>query len=141
MGGVSSDHGFLTMWLLGLCLLLLALGGISVDLWRVFAQRQALAGLVDAAALAGASGIDQAAARGGQLRLDRADATSRAQRSIASQVDQGSLVSSTIDVAPDGSKITVSAMGSVHLSLLGLLAGTMPVDIHVSSTAAAQRSR
>ena len=30
------DRGFLSIWLLGLCLLLLVLGGVSLDLWRVF---------------------------------------------------------------------------------------------------------
>ena len=54
------DRGFLTIWLLGLCLLLLVLGGVSLDLWRVFSERQALAGLADSAALAGAGGLDPA---------------------------------------------------------------------------------
>ncbi|HMC08096.1 MAG TPA: pilus assembly protein TadG-related protein, partial [Actinomycetota bacterium] len=76
------DGGFLTIWMLGLCLLLLVLGGVSLDLWRAFSQRQALAGLADAAALAGASGIDRAAARRGVIRLDPAEATSLANRSI-----------------------------------------------------------
>ena len=76
------DGGFLTIWMLGLCLLLLVLGGASLDLWRAFSQRQALAGLADAAALAGASGIDRAAARRGVIRLDPAEATSLANRSI-----------------------------------------------------------
>lgn len=129
--------------MLGLCLLLLGLGGVSVDLWRVFSQRQALTGVVDAAALAGASGLDPAAARLGIVRLDPTDAANRASRSVATQPGTGSLVSSSlnIEVSPDGSEITVSANGHVHLTLLGLLAGDTPIAFHVSSTAAAQRSQ
>jgi Flp pilus assembly protein TadG len=140
---LRSERGFLTLWLLGLCLLLLGLGGVSVDLWRVFSERQALSGLVDAAALAGASGIDPVAARQGIVRLDPTDASNRATASAAAQPDAGSLVSSSlnIEISPDGSEITVSANGQVHLTLLGLLAGGAPIAFHVSSTAAAQRSQ
>lgn len=139
---LADQGGFLVIWLLGLCLLLLALGGVSLDLWRVFSQRQALSGLVDAAALSGASGLDQAAARQGIVRLDPSDASSRALSSVAAQPDQGSLVSSSLQVtvAPDGSEITVGATGRVHLTLLGLLAGSGPIDVHVRSTALARRS-
>ena len=143
MSRLRGEGGFLTLWILGLCLLILALGGVSLDLWRVFSQRQALAGLVDAASLAGASGIDPAAARAGVVRLDPADATARAEASVAGQPDTGSLVVSSlvVQVAPDGSAITVSAEGSVHLTLLGLLAGARPIGFHVASTASARRSQ
>src|SRR5882672_9003326 len=90
--GGRGDRGLLTIWLLGLCLLLLVLGGVSLDLWRVFSERQALAGLADSAALAGAGGLDLDAARRGLVRLDAADATGRAQASITAQADKGSLV-------------------------------------------------
>ena len=135
------DGGFLTIWMLGLCLLLLVLGGVSLDLWRAFSQRQALAGLADAAALAGASGIDRAAARRGVIRLDPAEATSLANRSIEGQADRGSLVSSNVTVSQDGSEVTVSADGRVLLTLLRLVSGQGPIAVHVSSTALARRSQ
>ena len=55
----SRERGTITLWLLGLCVMLFALGGISVDLWRSFSTRRALASGADAAALAGASAIDE----------------------------------------------------------------------------------
>ena len=136
------DRGFLTIWLLGLCLLLLVLGGVSLDLWRVFSERQALAGLADSASLAGAAGLDLDAARRGLVLLDPADATRRAQASIAGQADKGSLVVSSVKivVVQDPSEVTVSADGQVHLTLLRLLLGDRPVTLHVSSTAAARSS-
>ncbi|MGH9030897.1 MAG: pilus assembly protein TadG-related protein, partial [Acidimicrobiia bacterium] len=49
----------MTVWMLGLCLMLLLLGGISLDLWRAFSERRALASAADAAAIAGASALDE----------------------------------------------------------------------------------
>ena len=136
------DRGFLSIWLLGLCLLLLVLGGVSLDLWRVFSERQALAGLADSASLAGAAGLDLDAARRGLVQLDLADAAGRARASIAAQADKGSLVLSSVNivVGQDRSEVTVSADGQVHLLLLRLLLGDRPVSLHVSSTAAARSS-
>ena len=136
------DRGFLTIWLLGLCLLLLVLGGVSLDLWRAFSERQALAGLADSASLAGAAGLDLDAARRGLVLLDPADAAGRAQASIVGQADKGSLVISSVKivVVQNPSEVTVSADGQVHLTLLRLLLGDRPVTLHVSSTAAARSS-
>jgi Flp pilus assembly protein TadG len=136
------EGGFLTIWLLGLCLLLLVLGGVSLDLWRVFSERQALAGLADSASLAGAAALDLDAARRGIIRLDPADASRRAGASIAGQVDKGSLVVSSVSivVGQNGAEVTVSADGQVHLTLLRLLLGDRPVSLHVTSTAAARSS-
>ena len=135
----GDERGFLTIWLLGLCLLLLVLGGVSLDLWRVFSERQALAGLADSA---GAAGLDLDAARRGLVQLDLADAAGRARASIAAQADKGSLVLSSVNivVGQDRSEVTVSADGQVHLLLLRLLLGDRPVSLHVSSTAAARSS-
>jgi Flp pilus assembly protein TadG len=138
----QDDRGFLTIWLLGLCLLLLVLGGVSLDLWRVFSERQALAGLADSASLAGAAGLDLDAARRGLVVLDPSDAGGRARASIAGQEDKGSLVVSSVKivVVQNPSEVTVSAEGQVHLTLLRLLLGDRPVTLRVSSTAAARSS-
>jgi Flp pilus assembly protein TadG len=142
MKKARDDGGFLTIWLLGLCLLLLVLGGVSLDLWRVFSERQALAGLADSASLAGAAGLDLDAARRGLVLLDPEDAARRAQASIAGQADKGSLVVSSVKivVVQNPSEVTVSADGQVHLTLLRLLLGDRPVTLQVSSTAAARSS-
>jgi hypothetical protein len=53
------ERGTITLWMLGCCLMLFAVGGISVDLWRSFSVRRSLAAAADAAALSGASAIDE----------------------------------------------------------------------------------
>lgn len=136
----GAEGGFLTIWLLGLCFLLLALGGVSLDLWHVFAARQELAGIADAAALAGASGLDQAAARGGTVVLDQPDAERLAALSVAAQPDRSALVSWRLSVSPDGQEVTVVADGRASLTLLRLLSGQAGVTFHVSSSAAVHRA-
>jgi hypothetical protein len=76
------------------------------------------------------------------IRLDPADARRRAGASIAGQVDKGSLVVSSVNivVSQNGTEVTVSADGQVHLTLLRLLLGDRPVALHVVSTATARFS-
>lgn len=58
MTPARDEAGTITLWMLGLCVVLLFLGGLSIDLWRAFSERRDLAGAVDSAAIAGASAID-----------------------------------------------------------------------------------
>ena len=113
---LHDDRGTALTWLLGLLLMVLALGGLSVDLWRAFSERRLVAGAVDAAAIAGASGLDEEVLREtGEVRLDPTLATRRAADSLASHSER--VESPTISVAPDGSAITVSATRQVPLTL------------------------
>jgi hypothetical protein len=36
--GARRESGTITLWMLGLCLMLFLLGGISLDLWRAFSE-------------------------------------------------------------------------------------------------------
>jgi Flp pilus assembly protein TadG len=65
------ERGFFTIWTLGLCVMLMAIGGISLDLWRAFAERRELAAITDSAAIAAASQLDLAAFKeDGSTKLD-----------------------------------------------------------------------
>ena len=55
---VWAERGTVTLWLLGLVLMLLPLGGLGVDLGRSFSSRRALSAAADAAALAGTGALD-----------------------------------------------------------------------------------
>src|SRR5262245_66427365 len=88
----DDERGTVTLWLLGVCLLLFALGGISLDLWRGFSTRRSLANTADAAALAGASAVDEDAYRQrGVVELDPARAEARAREHVARQLDRAAL--------------------------------------------------
>src|SRR5262249_60080887 len=90
--GDRGESGTTTLWMLGLCLMLFLLGGVSLDLWRAFSERRSLAAAADAAAVAGASALDEAAYRSsGAVRLVPSDARRRAQASLGAQLDRRGL--------------------------------------------------
>lgn len=139
-GRGGREDGTVTLWALGLCVMLLFLGGISLDLWRVFSERRALAGAVDAAAIAGASGIDEEAFRqAGILRLDPDRAESLAWANLAAQTDDRSLVSADVAAGPE--EVTVVVVGRVEFTLLRvLMPGGEPFTVRVEATARPGRS-
>lgn len=133
----EEQEGMVVLWLLGMAVTLLMLGGLSVDLWRVFSDRRALVGVADAASYAGASGIDVDAFRSGLgVVLSEAAARELAERSVASQADTPGLETATVTVAPGGTSVTVTVTGRVDLTLMKLLApGQDAIELTVTSTA------
>ena len=133
------ESGTITMWMLGLCVMLFLLGGISLDLWRAFSERRSLAATADAAAVAGVSALDEAAYRSsGVVRLVPADAQRRAQASLAEQLDRRALRDAQV-VATE-TEVTVTVGGSVGFSLLQIAAPGDEFAITVHATARPQAS-
>lgn len=133
------EAGTVTIWLLGLCVVLLAVGGLSLDLWRAFSERRALAGAADAAAVAGASGLDVDAFRAtGEVTLDPAAARALAAANLADQVDLDALTGADITATP--AIVIVTITGSVDLTLTRVLLDAMPLTIRVTATAEPTRS-
>ena len=129
------ESGTVTLWLLGVCMLLFALGGISVDLWRGFSARRSLSNAADAAALAGASAIDEDAYRErGVVQLDPAVAESRARAHMTRQVDAGAL--RDVAVHADRDAVTVVVRGEIGFTLLAVLdpGGDLPVRVTATAT-------
>jgi Flp pilus assembly protein TadG len=133
------EFGTTTLWMLGLCLMLFLLGGVSLDLWRAFSERRSLAATADAAAVAGASALDESAYRSsGVVRLLPADAQRRAQASLAEQLDRRSLRDAR--VAATEAEVTVTVGGEVDFSLLQIVAPGDEFSITVRATARPQAS-
>ncbi|HUH06477.1 MAG TPA: pilus assembly protein TadG-related protein [Egibacteraceae bacterium] len=132
--GPSSESGTITLWMLGLCVALLFLGGVSLDLWRAASERRSVTGIVDAAAIAGASGIDEAHLRAtGELRLDPGRAQDFAVASLASHSE--SVIHPSVVVASDGSAITVAGSRDVPFTLLKvLMPGLQPLQVQAQAT-------
>lgn len=131
---MDGERGSVTLWTVGMCMVLLVLGGLSLDLWRAFSERRALAGVADAAAIAGAGAIDVGALRtGGPVALDPVAAEQAALASAAAQADVRSLTAVRAVAAPEG--VTVTVEGRVALTLLGLLGdlGDLPVQVSATS--------
>jgi uncharacterized membrane protein len=112
----GSDRGSVSIWVLGLSMLLLTFGGLALDYWRALALQRELAAVADSAAIAGASGIDEAFYREtGEVVLEPTRARGLAEAAVAWQgADPTSLY---VDVEP--SVISVTIEGEVQLGLLG----------------------
>lgn len=132
----------MVIWCLGLAVLLLPLGGISLDLWHAISQERALQTAAADAADAGASGIDVATYRvSGQVVLDPSLAASIAQSDLAEQASLPPLAAPPqITVAAGGSQITVVLHENVHLTLLGLLEGNHPIRIAATASSSPRPS-
>lgn len=132
------ESGQVTVLGMGMVVLLLFVGGVSLDLWRVFGERRALAEVADAAAAAGANGLDVVAYRQeGALVLDPALASRLAAENVAAQSDTRSLTGFEIDVSPD--LIVVGVEGEVPLTLLGLFRSAEPFVVEVRAEASPRR--
>ncbi|MGH9189976.1 MAG: pilus assembly protein TadG-related protein [Acidimicrobiales bacterium] len=139
LAGQKDERGSVTLWVLGLAVMMLFIGGISLDLWRAFAERRSLAGMVDAAAVAGASGIDTAYFRQtSQLRLEPALAEQLANESLRSQPDTRSLIAAQVSATP--SDVSVGAVGEVEFTLLRVFMSDEPFTVRVGATARPRRS-
>ncbi len=136
----ADERGTITLWMLGLCLIVLLIGGLSLDLWRAFSERRALASAADAAAVAGASALDEAAyRRDGSVRLQPAEAERRAAASLASQGDRRAMSGSDVDATAEEVEVVVT--GSVGFSLLQLLSPGDSFEITVRASARPEAAR
>lgn len=132
----SGQRGSITIWLLGLGICLLALGGLGLDLWSTVVRHSRLSGLAEAIATAAASGISEEHwRRTGQVRLDP-DRAKRLGRSLASRHPEGRLLDAPpeIVVNPDFRSVSVQVRGSTRLTLLRLVSDSDRVEVVVTST-------
>jgi len=144
----SGQGGFSApVLVLMVAMMLLIIGGLSVDLWRVLAEHRDVAGLVDGAATAGATGVDTEAIRedpNAPIRLDPAVARARACDYLEVHGDLAADCGSPgVGVAIVDASITVRLERDVDLTLLRLvqaLSGdTAPISVGTESVATALR--
>jgi Flp pilus assembly protein TadG len=131
--GRAGERGTITLWVLGLCIALMFLGGLSLDLWRAVAERRQLSSMADSAATAAANGVDVQALRAGTLRLDPVRARAIALASL--DEDAHSTLLDGVDVAVVGNRVTVTLRDHVRFSLLGVFMGGRQFDIEVHASA------
>jgi uncharacterized membrane protein len=123
-----------TIWVLGLSMLLLLFGGLALDYWRALALQRELAAVADSAAIAAASGIDEEIYRAtGDVVLEPVRARGLAEEAVVWHgVD---LVGLTVDVEP--ASVSVTLAGEVELGLLGVFIDqSEPLTVRGSATAA-----
>lgn len=118
---MTCERGSITLWMVGLVMVVFAVGGIAIDLWRGLAVHRQVAAVADAAAVAAGSAVDEEAWRtDGALRLDPARVAERVEEAVAAQ-PAGVVDGYSVETAADGSAATISVSATVDLTLLGLL--------------------
>lgn len=136
-GGRSCQRGSVTIWGLGLTLVLALFAGLVIDTWRVFAERQDLSGMADSASIAGATAVDiPLLNETGEVALDPILAEDRAAEYLLNQEGWSAEIAATIVGSDDGATITVILEKDVEFTLLGpLIPGEAPLHITVTSLA------
>ena len=129
---MHDEQGTATLWVLGLCISLMFLGGLGLDFWRAIAERRELSARADAAATAAVNGLDEGELRAGVVRIvpDRARAIAAAQ--LANEAEP--LDEARIDV--DGNTVTVTLRDHVDFSLLSIFMPGDRFDIELHASAA-----
>lgn len=130
-----SERGSITLWMVGLVMVVFAVGGIALDLWRGLSAHRFVASTVDAAAVAAGSGIDEGRwRRDGSLILDPVQVAERVSAAVAAQTS-GPVLDYSVVTAPDGSEATIEAGTTVNLTLLAVL---VDGELEVSARATAE---
>lgn len=127
----------IVIFCVGMILIILPLGGVSLDLWHSVSDERALQSAADAATAAGAGAIDTAAYRlpGGDTQplLDPAAAANQALASLQTQTDLPALSQPPeIDATPQG--ITVRLHEQVQLTLLRIVAGNRTINLTATAS-------
>jgi hypothetical protein len=118
-----------TVWTLGVILIVCFLGAISFDLWSGFATRRDYAGAADQAAQAGANALDESLFRStGERKLDPERAETLAHESLAAQ-DLDNVTGLVIDATAD--QVVVELTTDVDVGLLRFFGGGDPLVVHV----------
>ena len=114
------ERGSITLWMVGMVMVVFVVGGIAIDLWRGLAAHRQVAAIVDSAAVAAGSGIDEIAWRDqGLLRLDPGHVDERVAASVSAQDTE--LIVVAVVTAADGSSATVTGSTTVDLTLLAIV--------------------
>ncbi len=114
---MTDERGSVTIWVLGLSILLLLFGGLGLDYWRGLMLQRELAAVADSAAIAGASGIDESVYReSGELILE----ANRATGLVSAAVDWQSISVVDMDVLVSADLVEVTLVAEFEPLLLGV---------------------
>ncbi len=125
----GGDRGSVTVWTLGMVLIVLFLGALSFDLWSGFGTRRDYAGAADQAAQAGANALDTSLFRStGERKLEPARAEQLAAENLATH-GLANVTGVVIDATADA--VVVEVTGDVDVGLLRIFGGGDPLVVHV----------
>jgi len=134
----SSERGSVSIWIIMWMLCILFIAGFGLDLWRGIAVRRSLAEQADAAASAGANGIDLDIFRDtGDVVVDPRLAEALAVENLSAQGEAGLIDDAVVSVDPATQEVSVTLSGTVEFTLIRIfMTGEPPLAVDVTATAA-----
>ena len=128
-----NDDGAITIWVLGLVMIVGFFGWMSIDLYSAFSERRELASAADQAAQAGATALDADAWRSSGIRqLDPDRAEQLALQNLGQQ-NLGPLSNATVTATAE--KVTVVLEADVASGLISIFGGgDDPLTVTVTAT-------
>ena len=135
---VETESGTVTLWVLYWSLSVLFIAGFSVDLWRGVSVRRALLEQAEAAAAAGANGVDTETFRTtGVVVIDHALAEALAYETLAAQGEADLVDDADVSVDPATQEVTVELTAEIDFTLIKVfLSSEAPLEVSVSASAA-----
>jgi hypothetical protein len=130
---MRDERGTATLWVLGLCVAVLFLGGLGLDLWRGIAVRRELSAMADATATAAANGLDERRLRSGEVVLDPVRVEAIAAETLARDERAQRLEDARVDVVDD--RVVVTLEDDVPFSLLGIFVQGDPFTVRATAEA------
>jgi Flp pilus assembly protein TadG len=132
-----SERGFFTIWVLGLCVFLFMIGGLSLDLWRAFSQQRALTAMTDGASVAGASQLDLTAFKEqtSTVKLDPSAAKAKAAEYLQNESTQNHITLKDVNITVTDTRVLVSASTDLKITFASLVASNSDLTVHATSAA------
>lgn len=132
------ERGSVSLWVLYWSLSILFIAGFGLDLWRGVSTRRSLVEQAEAAAAAGANGVDTDVFRTtGDVVVDPALADALVRQTLAAQGETGLIDSVSVSVDGATQEVTVELTGQVEFTLVKVfLSSEAPLEVGVSASAA-----
>jgi hypothetical protein len=130
---MRGERGSATVFVLGLCVSVLFIGGIGIDLWRAIALRRELSALADAVATSAANGVDPDALRAGTVVLDGGRVRSLADDTL--RLHDAAAGLDAVEVGVVGGEVVVAVEDRVPMSLLAIFVRGEPFRVRATAHA------
>ncbi|MEM8926070.1 MAG: hypothetical protein AAGD35_21400 [Actinomycetota bacterium] len=133
-----AERGTVSLWVLYWSMAVLFISGFGLDLWRGVGTRRSLMEQAEAAAAAGANGVDTDVFRTtGDVVIDPDLADVIVRQTLASQSEADLVETVAVTVDPATQEVTVALTAQVEFTLIRVfLSDEAPLEVGVSASAA-----
>ena len=135
---LASERGTVSLWVLYWSFAVMFIAGFGLDLWRGVGTRRSLVEQAEAAAAAGANGVDTDVFRTtGDVVIDPGLADALVRQTLATQGEADLVDSVSVSVDSTTQEVTVALTAQVEFTLVRVFLGSeAPLEVGVAASAA-----